>query len=177
MTDFSSPAYSVSHKAHCLDACGTTNSIRNRTDARRSMYNAWRLSGYTITSMTLVTLLCCLGCVRRSITITTEPTGALVFLNDQEVGQSTVTTDFLWYGDYDVVIRKEGFETLQTHTLVSAPWYQRIPLDFVSEVLWPGYLHDHHDRHFVLAPKKVITSDELIDQANQIRRRAIEGNN
>ncbi len=177
MTDFSSPATSLSSQAHCLDINSNTKSMDHRADSHRSIYQARRLSGYTITSMALVTLLCCLGCVRRSITITTEPTGALVFLNDQEVGQSTVTTDFLWYGDYDVVIRKEGYETLQTHTLVSAPWYQRIPLDFVSEVLWPGYLHDHHDRHFVLAPKKIITSDELIDQANEIRRRAIEGNN
>ena len=47
------------------------------------------------------------GCVRRTIKITTEPPGARVFLNDQEVGRSEVSTDFLWYGDYDVVVRKE----------------------------------------------------------------------
>ncbi len=132
-------------------------------------------TAFTKLVITIAIAMSCIGCVRRSITITTEPTGALVFLNDQEVGQSEVTTDFVWYGDYDVVIRKEGFETLKTHTQVVAPWYQHIPIDFFSEVLWPGHVHDHHDRHFVLTPDKKITSDQLIDQANIIRRRAIEG--
>ena len=52
------------------------------------------------------------GCVRRTIRITTEPPHALVYLNDQEIGRSAVTTDFIWYGDYDVIVRKEGYKTL-----------------------------------------------------------------
>jgi len=75
------------------------------------------------------------SCVRRTITITTEPPNARVFLNDQEVGRSAVATDFLWYGDYGVTIRKEGYETLQTNWIVKPPWYQHFPLDSFTEVL------------------------------------------
>ena len=114
------------------------------------------------------------GCVRRTISITTEPPHALVFLNDQEVGRSEVTTDFLWYGDYDVVIRKEGYETLQTHWRIKPPWYQVLPFDFFSEVIWPGYLHDVQTRHFVLQPQQLPTSEEVVERALETRRQALD---
>lgn len=114
------------------------------------------------------------ACVRRTITITTEPPNARVFLNDQEVGRSAVTTDFLWYGDYGVTIRKEGFETLQTNWVIKPPWYQRVPLDFFAEVLWPGQLHDSHAQHYVLEPAKTPTQEELIGRAVETRDRALD---
>ena len=114
------------------------------------------------------------GCVRRTLVITTEPPNAKVFLNDEEVGRSKVTTDFLWYGDYDVVIRKEGHKTLKTHWRVHAPWYQQVPFDFFAEVLWPGQLHDVHIRHFDLEPAETPTSEELIERAAALRERAMD---
>lgn len=109
------------------------------------------------------------GCVRRTMKITTEPSNALVYLNDQEVGRSELSVDFLWYGDYDVIIRKEGFETLQTHWEVKAPWYQLIPFDFFAEVFWPGNIHDVQTRHFVMEPRTLPTSEELTERAAELR--------
>lgn len=114
------------------------------------------------------------GCVRRTLTITTEPPGARVFLNDREIGRSRVTTDFLWYGDYDVVLRKEGYESLQTHALIKPPWYQFILIDFVAEVLWPGLLHDQHVRHFSLKKAVAPDRDELIRRAIATRDEAFD---
>jgi hypothetical protein len=114
------------------------------------------------------------GCVRRTITITTDPPQALVFLNDQEVGRSTVTTDFLWYGDYDVIIRKEGYQTLKTHWDIKPPWYQVLPVDFFAEVLWPGQIHDQHERHFALEPQVQPAKDELVNHALEMRTRAFD---
>ena len=114
------------------------------------------------------------GCVRRTITITTEPPNALVFLNDQEIGHSEVTTDFLWYGDYDVVIRKGGYETLKTNWEIRPPWYQLVPIDFLAEVLWPGHLHDVREKHFVLKPRELPTQEELLDRAVETRARALD---
>ena len=113
------------------------------------------------------------GCVRRTLKITTTPPRALVFLNDQEVGRSPVKTDFLWYGDYDVIIREEGYKTLKTHWKIDAPWYQRIPMDFIAEVLMPGWIHDVHERHFELEPATIPTQEELIDRATETRERAL----
>ena len=115
-----------------------------------------------------------IGCVRRTMVITTEPPLARVFLNGEEIGQSEVSTDFLWYGDYGVIIRKEGYETLQTHWLIEPPWYEAIPIDFLAEVLWPGRLHDVHKRHFELKPLEPPDTEELVSRANELRARALD---
>ena len=114
------------------------------------------------------------GCVRRTIRITTDPPNALVFLNDREIGRSEVATDFLWYGDYDVLIRQEGYQTLSTHWKLTRPWYQYVPLDFFTEILWPGWIHDVHERHFVLERHVAPAQEELIERAGEIRTKAIE---
>jgi len=112
-----------------------------------------------------------LGCVRRTMVITTEPPQALVFLNDQEVGRSEVSTDFLWYGDYDVIVRKEGYATLKANWSVKAPWYQVPPIDFFAEILWPGRIHDVRENHFVLTPQDLPSSEELLGRAEELEGR------
>jgi hypothetical protein len=113
------------------------------------------------------------GCVRRTISITTDPPNARVFLNDQEVGRSAVTTDFLWYGDYDVIIRKEGHKTLQTNWNIKSPWYQWIPFDFFAEVLWPGWIHDARAQHYVLEAAEQASAEEVIKRAEDAREQAL----
>jgi len=113
------------------------------------------------------------GCVRRTLTINTEPAGALVFLNDEEIGRSPVSTDFTWYGDYDVIIRHQGYETLGTHVNVPPPWYQLPPIDFVAEVLWPGHIVDARSYDFALAPAEPPDRETLIERAEALRDRAL----
>ncbi|MCH7995509.1 MAG: PEGA domain-containing protein [Planctomycetes bacterium] len=127
----------------------------------------------TVTVLGAVTAVAMLsGCVRRTLKITTEPPSALVFLNEEEVGRSDITRDFLWYGDYSVIIRKEGYKTLKTHWDIKPPWYQRIPIDFFAEVLWPGHIHDTHETHFVLEKQEWPTSEELVNRAKELQARA-----
>ncbi|MCH7808458.1 MAG: PEGA domain-containing protein [Planctomycetes bacterium] len=131
---------------------------------------------YTTTALVFVVVLIGAvtpGCVRRTVRITTEPPNARVFLNDQEIGRSEVSKDFLWYGDYDVIIRKEGFKTLKTHWDLKRPWYQHVPIDFFAEVLTPMWFHDVHIRHFVLEEQEIPTPEELIERANQTRDQAL----
>lgn len=109
------------------------------------------------------------GCVERTLTITTRPSGALVVLNDQEVGRTPVSVDFEWYGDYDVLCRLEGYETLKTHTKVNAPWYQWPPFDFVADVLWPATIHDRHYREFHLQAIGYPTPEELLERGDILR--------
>ena len=99
--------------------------------------------------------------------------GALVYLNDEEVGKSPVTTDFTWYGDYDLIARLDGHQTLSTHFVVKRPWYQVPPLDFFAEVLWPGHVVDRHHRRFELAPTQPTDRAELVDRAQAFQQRAL----
>jgi hypothetical protein len=87
------------------------------------------------------------GCVRRDLTVTSDPPGALVFLNDTEAGRTPLTRPFTFYGTYDVRLRKEGYKTLKTKSLVLAPWWQWVPIDLVAE-LFP--VTDHQTKHFVM---------------------------
>ncbi len=114
--------------------------------------------------------LLCVGCVERTLTINTEPQGALVILNDEEIGTSPVTVPFNWYGDYNVVIRKDGFETLKTHRELKAPWYDAFPFDFIAGVILPNRIADSYQWTFELAEKKQITRDELLQQAGRFRK-------
>ena len=49
------------------------------------------------------------GCIERILTIQTNPPGALVELNTQEMGRTPVSRDFTWYGAYDLTIRLENY--------------------------------------------------------------------
>lgn len=132
-----------------------------------------RKAGCLLGCAAVVTLALTLGCVRRTLRITSDPPNALVFLNDQEVGRTEVATDFLWYGDYDVVLRLEGYKTLQTHWNVKAPWYQVPPIDFFTEVLWPGHLHDVQTAHFTLEPQVLPTVEQVMERAVETRNAAL----
>ncbi|OHB62825.1 MAG: hypothetical protein A2Y77_01475, partial [Planctomycetes bacterium RBG_13_62_9] len=93
------------------------------------------------------------GCVERRLTINTEPPGATVVLNDQQIGVSPVTVPFNWYGDYWVRISKDGYETLNTHRELKKPLHDLPPFDFFAEILYPGRIVDTYEWTFELAPK------------------------
>jgi hypothetical protein len=120
----------------------------------------------------LIILLAAAGCVERKLTINTNPAGAQVFLNDEEIGVSPVTTSFNWYGDYNVTIRKQDCETLQTHRKLQAPWYDIFPFDFVTQVLCSDRIVDSYEWSFDLKPQKEIGRQELIKAAEQIKGQA-----
>jgi hypothetical protein len=109
------------------------------------------------------------GCVERQLTINTEPQGAMIVLNDQEIGISPVTAPFNWYGDYWVRISKDGYETLNTHRKLQAPLHDYLPFDFFAQILYPGHIVDAYEWTFELAPKQYPTREELIEHARSLR--------
>jgi hypothetical protein len=114
----------------------------------------------------------CYGQVQRTITIESEPPGALVWLNDNEIGRTPVTMPFTWYGVYGVRLEAPGYESLVTVAKVEAPTYELIPLDLFFETLIPGIRHD--DRAFTFTLKKAEPVDPvaLRERAEGLRRDA-----
>jgi hypothetical protein len=110
------------------------------------------------------------GCVERTLTIRSDPPGALLTVNGVEVGRTPYTHDFIWYGDYDIVLRKDGYETVKAVGPVNAPWWQWIPIDLVVEVL-PFRFHDDQRLSFsMLAVPEVGTDPHaLISRAEEMR--------
>jgi hypothetical protein len=120
-------------------------------------------------------LLLASGCVRRTVTISTKPDGATITLNDEVIGTSPVTTDFLWYGDYGVMAQKDGYEVLKTNRRLDAPWFQLPAIDLMAELLLPIELHDRKEITLDLTPTQEVSRDELIQGAKQFRDEALYG--
>jgi hypothetical protein len=94
---------------------------------------------------------CVPGCVEQSMTIQSDPPNALVYLNDQELGRTPVTRDFKWYGDYDVQLRLDGYQTIKTHQSLVAPAWNWVPFDLISNLI-PFTLRDHKSLAYTLKP-------------------------
>ncbi len=91
------------------------------------------------------------ACMRRQLVISSDPSGALVHVNDVEVGTTPVSVDFTYYGTYDVLLEKEGFEPLRTSAPARAPIYEWPPLDLAASAL-PGGVETRVRWHFTLEP-------------------------
>lgn len=116
------------------------------------------------------------GCVERIMKIDSDPQGARVFINDEEVGVTPVKSAFLWYGDYDVMLRKAGYETLKTRYRIDAPWYQLPPMDLVAECLIPTTIKDEHELPmYPLQPLESPPVAEVVGRAEKLRDRALFG--
>lgn len=124
----------------------------------------------------LLTCMATCGCVERNLTINTEPAGALVFLNGEELGEAPVTVGFQWYGDYRVLCRKSGYEPLTTHRDLRAPWYSYFPIDFFANILYPGRIEEHYTWSFALEPRQPMDRETLIDNALSLQKRLEDPN-
>jgi hypothetical protein len=124
----------------------------------------------TIFIIICITLISLTGCVERKLTINTRPEGAVVILNDEEIGESPVTVNFNWYGDYRVRISREGYETLNTHRELKGPWYDHFPFDFFAQIVIPNRIVDSYEWTFELEPQKEITREELIQKADEVKK-------
>jgi hypothetical protein len=113
------------------------------------------------------------GCVERKMTITSEPAGALVRVSDVEVGRTPITVDFTWYGDYEIILRQEGYKTLITHATITPPWYEIPGIDLLSETA-PWTYHDQRYLHFKLETLAPPTDEELIKRADELKKQALE---
>ena len=122
-----------------------------------------------VPAVSILVLIVLAGCVERELTINTKPQGGLVTLNDEEIGVAPVTVNFNWYGDYCVRISKEDCETLNTHRMLKGPWYDHFPFDFFAEIVNPSRIVDSYEWTFELSPKKQISRDELIQDADELK--------
>jgi hypothetical protein len=117
------------------------------------------------------------GCVQRTISISSHPEGALVWLNGREVGRTPVEVEFLHYGTYDVRLTKDGYESMLTSGEAKPPWWDSIPFDLVAEMT-PGEKVSRIAWHYDLL---VLPEDpdrlraDLRDRADLFRARAAEG--
>jgi len=120
----------------------------------------------------LVVLLCAgnLGCVQRRLTIRSNPPGALVYVDDYQIGTTPVSTDFVYYGTRKVRLSLSGYETLTVMQPLPTPWYEYPGLDFISENLVPGEIRDERVVEYQLKPQMIGPSQQLLGRAENLRQ-------
>ncbi|MSR28279.1 MAG: PEGA domain-containing protein [Phycisphaerales bacterium] len=101
------------------------------------------------------------GCVRRTIAIASTPADALVYVNDREVGRTPCEVQFLYYGEYDVRIKLDGYETVVGSGTATAPVWDFIGADLIAE-LAPLDLESRVEWNFTLQPADLSPADLLV---------------
>ena len=117
-------------------------------------------------ALPLAVVACASGCVQRRMMIVTDPPGALAYVDGYEIGVTPISASFTYYGSREIRLVKDGYETLTVLQPVQFPWYECFPLDFVSENLVPGQIHDQHVFSYKLRPQMVVP-DGAVDVAGR----------
>ncbi|HOX05122.1 MAG TPA: PEGA domain-containing protein [Planctomycetota bacterium] len=102
------------------------------------------------------------GCVRRTLEITSEPSGAQVVVNGHPAGFTPVKLDFRYHGTYLIELRKSGWAPVRAGGAVPPKFYELAGADLVAEVLWPGEVVDERRIHYRLEPAPPVNRDELL---------------
>ncbi len=109
------------------------------------------------------------------MTVRSNPPGAMLYVDDQQIGVTPVATDFVYYGTRKFKLVKNGYETMTTYQKIEAPWYQVPPLDFFSENVNPREIRDERVINFQLRPKRIVPTAELLSRAGNLRNSSIQG--
>jgi hypothetical protein len=109
------------------------------------------------------------GCVRRRMTIRSNPPGAVAFVDEQEIGVTPVSAAFTYYGTRKLQLFRDGSETLTVKQPFTAPWYQIPPLDFFFENLWPFEIRDERIVDFDLPPQQNVPNEKVIERGEMLR--------
>lgn len=127
---------------------------------------------WSVFACLLTTLLATSGCMHRRMTINSNPPGAIVFLEGNQIGRTPVSIDFTYYGTREIKLIKDGYEPLTVMQKVPTPWYQVIPFEFVTDNLALQHVHDRREFTYNLRPQPIVPTQETIDRANRLRSEA-----
>ncbi len=109
------------------------------------------------------------GCVHRRMTITSDPPGAMVYIDNHEIGQTPVSHDFTYYGTRNIRLEMDGYETVNELRDIKPPWYQVPPLDFFSDNFAGRDIHDHRNLNFQLHRRPEESENDIIARGLELK--------
>jgi hypothetical protein len=115
------------------------------------------------------------GCVRRRLTVRSNPAGALVYVDNQQIGTTPCSVDFTYYGTREIRLIKPGYETLTVNQPIPTPWYQIPGIDFVSENLTPQKIRDNRTVTFDMQPQIIVPREQILERAEELRQETMQG--
>ena len=115
------------------------------------------------------------GCVHRRVTINSNPAVALVRIDGKDIGYTPASIDYTWYGTREVQLLKDGYETQTQFIKIGTPWYQRFPLDFISDNFLGTHVRDHRRFDLTMQPKQPDVASDVIKRGRSLRSEAVHG--
>jgi hypothetical protein len=109
------------------------------------------------------------------MTVRTNPPGAQVFVDDQEIGITPCSASYIYYGTRKVTVMKDGYKTETRFQKFYPPWYEIPPLDFVTENLLPNEVRDERFVDVELVPDQLVPPQKLVERAQSLRDSARTG--
>jgi hypothetical protein len=111
------------------------------------------------------------GCVTRRFTVTSEPQGAMVYVNGKQIGPSPADAEFVYYGRYRITLVKPGYETFEVLQNIPPPFYEYFGIDLISEVLIPTQIIDHRYFHYKLRSIQSVRPEDVLRRGSDLRSR------
>ena len=119
----------------------------------------------------LVFFLLLAGCTERWIQVRSEPPGATVYLDGEKIGTTPCKGRFVWYGDRELVLERDGFQSHTEIVRVRAPWWQLPIIDLFPDFLLPWTFTDLHSFSFDLKKRTFDPSERsgMKQRARELR--------
>jgi hypothetical protein len=112
------------------------------------------------------------GCVERRYTIRTDPPGATVVVNGEEIGPAPASRNFYFYGDREITMILDGHQTKTVIQPIKAPWWDNYLTEFFTENIVPWTIRDERTFRYQLTPAVSPPEDVLRDRAESLRSEA-----
>ena len=115
------------------------------------------------------------GCVERLLAIQSDPPGAAAYLDGEKVGTTPCEVAYTWYGTRVLVLELRGFSLVRKEIVLDPPWWQLVPIDFITDVLIPMTIRDRMSVSYTLdpAPASPEEVNTVLERADELRKRAV----
>lgn len=134
-------------------------------------HSANQISSRDVLRLTVCLVFCTLflgnftGCVRRRMTINSNPQGAMVYVDGHQIGKTPVSTDFTYYGTRNIRLELENHQTLNVKQKITPPWYQFPPFEFFAETCTPADIKDDRIWTYDLQQKTATSDEQVLERA------------
>lgn len=112
------------------------------------------------------------GCVERRYTVRSDPPGAQVIVNGESLGPAPASHNYYYYGDREITLVLDGYETKTLIQPMNAPWWDNYLTEFFSENLVPWVIRDEREFAYKLEPVRTPTQEEVQTRADGLRSEA-----
>ena len=126
----------------------------------------------------LLALLSQSGCVERLLAIHSDPPGAAVYVDGEKAGTTPCEVPYIWYGTRVVVLELRGFSLIRQEVVLNPPWWQIIPIDFITDVVIPFTIRDRLSVSYTLEPAPVSPQEleAVFERAAELRKKSLPPN-